>query len=345
MDTRSIVNRLAAFSTLLALCVVVLGAYVRLSDAGLGCPDWPGCYGQLLVPESQDAVAAANEAYPERPVEHAKAWKEMIHRYLASILGLVIVAMAVIAWRGRRQGMKPGLPLFLVALVIFQGLLGMWTVTLLVKPLIVLLHLVGGFTTLALLWWLFLATRNGGSEAFPRRVARAAKLGLAVLVMQILLGGWTSTNYAALSCPDFPTCQTKWWPTMDFADAFTPWRGLGVDYEGGVLSNPARMAIHVSHRIGAVVTTLVLLLVVYTAWRSRVAASAAIALLSLLSLQVALGIGNVVFHLPLPMATAHNGVAALLVLSLLYLIFRARVASSHITSEFQSRQLPVESSA
>lgn len=325
MDMR-LINRLAATSTILAFCVVVLGAYVRLSDAGLGCPDWPGCYGQLLVPQSEQAVSVANEACPERPLEQAKAWKEMVHRYLASLLGLVIVVIAVCAWRARKRGFTGKLPYGLVVLVIFQSLLGMWTVTLLVKPTIVLLHLIGGFTTLALLFYLWLDTRSQASEALPAKVGVLAKVGLLVLIVQIMLGGWTSTNYAALSCPDFPTCQNQWWPTMDFADAFTLWRGTGVDYEGGVLGNASRVAIHVSHRIGAVLTALALLVLCVYALKSRCESPAAgrvgAMLLGLLLLQLALGIGNVVFHLPLFIATAHNAGAACLLLLLVYIIYQ-----------------------
>ena len=221
MHNLRLINRLTAVATVLAFCVVVLGAFVRLSDAGLGCPDWPGCYGKLLVPQGEQAVFAANQAFPDRPLEQGKAWKEMIHRYLASLLGLVIIAIAVTAWRARKFGFSTALPYCLVALVIFQGLLGMWTVTLLVTPPIVLLHLVGGFATLALLWWLWLSTRVVDGAPLRHKLGALAKVGLTVLILQILLGGWTSSNYAALSCPDFPTCQTQWWPPMNFAEGFT----------------------------------------------------------------------------------------------------------------------------
>ncbi len=327
-----VINRLTAVATVLTFCVVVLGAFVRLSDAGLGCPDWPGCYGSVLVPQGERAVSEANQAFPDRPLEQGKAWKEMIHRYLASLLGLVIIAIAVTAWRARKFGFSTALPYCLVALVIFQGLLGMWTVTLLVTPPIVLLHLVGGFATLALLWWLWLSTRVVDGAPLRHKLGALAKVGLTVLILQILLGGWTSSNYAALSCPDFPTCQTQWWPPMNFAEGFTIWRDLGVDYEGGVLDNPSRVAIHVSHRIGAAVTTIVLLIVGLTVMRSRresrSAGVAAGVLLGLLLLQLALGVGNVIFHLPLWVATAHNGGAALLVLSLIHILYHSRIESS-----------------
>lgn len=318
--------RLSLLATLMALVVVVLGAWVRLSDAGLGCPDWPGCYGHIGVPEAAADVAAANQAFPERPVEADKAWKEMIHRYVASTLGLVICAMAFVGWRANRRGEQVGkLPYILLALVIFQGLLGMWTVTLLVKPIIVLAHLAGGLTTLSLLWWLTLRhspwLRDSSAIGSGNGFKGLALAALLVLSGQILLGGWTSTNYAALSCPDFPTCQGQWWPEMDFADAFVPWRGLGVDYEGGVLANESRVAIHVSHRLGAIVAAIVLAVMAFSALRQSGSLQLVGRVLAgVLLLQLALGIGNVVFSLPLHVATAHNGGAALLLLTMLALL-------------------------
>ena len=319
--------RLALVATVLALGVVVLGAYVRLSDAGLGCPDWPGCYGQVGVPESDTEVAAANAAYPERPVETSKAWKEMVHRYFAGTLGLLIVAMAVFAWLKRHvPGQQTVLPITLVALVIFQALLGMWTVTLLLKPVVVMGHLLGGLATLTLLWWLTLrhapsawAAPATSLQRLDTRLRPLALFGLLVLVLQLSLGGWTSANYAALACPDFPTCQGAWWPPTDFAEAFVLWRGLGVDYEGGVLENSARVTIHLMHRLGAVVTFVVLgwlALRVWRAGRSRALRVSGAALLVVLLVQVSLGITNVVALLPLPVAVAHNGVGALLLLAI-----------------------------
>ncbi len=324
--TDSVFYRLANWTTWLALFVVVLGAYVRLSGAGLGCPDWPGCYGQLTVPQNEAAVAQANAGYPERPLEAPKAWKEMVHRYFAGTLGLLILVLALVAWRHRNQRLQPpvALPLFLVSLVIFQALLGMWTVTLLVKPVIVVAHLLGGMATLGLLAWL--ALRTGPILPLPMRDAKAlrafrplAVMGLIVVVAQIALGGWTSANYAALICPDFPTCQGQWWPSMDFREAFTLWRGIGIDYEGGVLGNDARVTIHVIHRLGALVTLLYL---GWLAWRlfangrSLVARNLGVLLGLVLLVQIGLGIANVLFSLPLALATAHNGVAALLLMTL-----------------------------
>lgn len=317
-------SRVAAFAAGLALVVVVVGAYVRLSHAGLSCPDWPGCYGQLLVPGGGEEAASANLAYPERPLDADRAWKEMIHRYLAGLLGLVIVFMAVAAYSRRHApGQQLLTPTALVVLVLFQALLGMWTVTLLLKPLVVVGHLLGGLTTAALCWWIFLrqsARPNNDARSdqrlkLPRRLAAVA---IAVLLVQIGLGGWTSANYAALACVDFPSCQGQLWPDMAIKEAFVPWRGLGQSYEGGVLENDARVAIHVFHRLGALVTFVLLGGVAAYLMRSRLSrrlARAAGVMLLFLIAQVSLGIANVLLHLPLGVAVAHNAVAALLLLS------------------------------
>jgi cytochrome c oxidase assembly protein subunit 15 len=317
-------RKLCLFGTVLALCVVVLGAYVRLSHAGLGCPDWPGCYGHFTAAAAAENQATVNAAFPERPVEYHKALKEMLHRYLASALGFTILLIAALAWRNRRVRQQPTrLPYALVALVIFQGLLGMWTVTLLLKPLIVSAHLVGGLTTLALLWWLSLETTRRSRPAGESSLRSWAVFAMVVLALQILLGGWVSTNYAAVACPDFPTCQRSFWPDMDFKDAFVLWRGLGIDYEGGVLDHPARVAIHFTHRLGALVTAVVLGFVSWRALRrgqSRGVRMAGGALGAALLLQLLLGPVMVLNTFPLPLATAHNAVAALLVLAMVALL-------------------------
>ena len=317
-------RRLCLVATLLALVVIVMGAWVRLSHAGLGCPDWPGCYGHLTVGQAVENAEHANAAFPERPLEADKALKEMIHRYAASGLGLLILAIAILAWLNRRDPAQPmRLPGFLVALVVFQGLLGMWTVTLLVKPAVVTAHLVGGLSTMALCWWLALRVDRTTRPPGERGLRRLAVIGLLVLALQIMLGGWVSTNYSALACPDFPTCQKSFWPEMDFKDAFILWRGLGIDYEGGVLDHPARVAIHFVHRLGAVITALVL---GFLAWRairtgqSRAVRMAGTALAALLVVQLTLGPVMVLKALPLELATAHNGVAALLVLGMVALL-------------------------
>ena len=317
------IRRLALVATPFALLVIVLGAFVRLSDAGLGCPDWPGCYGQLDVPRNAGEIARANAAFPDRPVDVAKAWIEMIHRYAAATLGLLILAIGTLAWRQRREPdglLAPSLAL--VALVLFQGLLGMWTVTWQLKPVVVMAHLLGGFGTLALLWWLILRQSPSAAvwaQGEDGRLYRWTLVGLAVVVVQIALGGWTSANYAALACPDFPACQRQWWPEMDFAEAFVMWRGLGTNYEYGVLDYAARTAIHMTHRLGALA---VLLYVGWLSVRSACFASArkvriaGAAVGALTLVQIGLGIANVWFYLPMSSALAHNACAALLVLAL-----------------------------
>lgn len=326
MNNFNIFSRLTFFTTIFALGVIMLGAFVRLSDAGLGCPDWPGCYGQITVPHAEHEVSRAIEAYPERPVEAHKAWKEMVHRYFAGTLGMLIVAVAVVAWRRRKLvDQSVILPAVLVGVVVFQALLGMWTVTLLLKPLIVTSHLLGGMTTVALLWWLTLrhsAIVSIDPVTIPTNLKPWAIGGLILVALQISLGGWTSANYAALACPDFPTCQLQWWPQMDFADAFVLWRGLGINYEYGVLDSAARTAIHMVHRMGALTVFIYVGLLAFTVFRHgdgmlrRVAAAVAAVLL----LQISLGISNVYFSLPLPVAVMHNGGGALLLLSMVTLV-------------------------
>jgi cytochrome c oxidase assembly protein subunit 15 len=316
-------------TAILTFVVIVLGAYTRLTDAGLGCPDWPGCYGKLVVPQSAEQVTQKHYL-EQRPLEPEKGWMEMIHRYFAGLLGLMILAIAIWSWRrrGRYPDQPVWLPTALLALVIFQAALGMWTVTLLLKPVVVMAHLLGGFATFSLLVLLALRARPRGlGTSLSKRSSggwRSAGIAaLLVLITQIALGGWTSTNYAALSCLDFPTCQGSWVPEMDFDEAFVMWRGLGVNYEFGVLEHPARTAIHVTHRIGAVVTALVLGWFVIALLRSgQGLVGGALLVGGLLLAQIALGIGNVLLHLPLGVATAHNGVAALLLVSLVYVNYR-----------------------
>jgi cytochrome c oxidase assembly protein subunit 15 len=322
-------RRLALFGVALTLVVVVMGAWVRLSDAGLGCPDWPGCYGHISAGAAGENVERVNEAFPERPFEYTKAVKEMIHRYFASTLGFLCLVLAALGIVNRRHPDQPvALPVFLVGLVIFQGMLGMWTVTLLLKPLIVTLHLLGGMSTLSVLAWLAMRAKTAPSPQPSLTTGEGATLrtmaiaSLAVLALQISLGGWTSSNYAALACPDFPTCQHSYWPEMDAKDAFVLWRGLGIDYEGGVLDHPARVAIHFTHRLGAIVTAMLLGITAWFAWRSgrREVRLAGALLATALIAQLIVGPVMVLKALPLALATAHNGVAALLLLALLRLL-------------------------
>lgn len=322
-------KRAAWIAALFALGVIVFGAFVRLSNAGLSCPDWPTCYGQLTWPTQTHEVASANAAFPERPVESDKAWREQAHRILVGVLSLLTLAVAALAFANRRNlGRVAYVAYAAVAVIVFQALLGMWTVTLKLLPLVVSAHLLGGLSLFALLalvaLWCTLAPAGTRENAALRRGAFAL---LAVLAMQIALGGWTSSNYAALACgSDFPTCLGQWAPPTDFHNGFVLWRGVGVDYEGGVLDAPARAAIQLAHRAGALVTFLAGLALAFAAWRRRETRAFGAAIGALLLLQVLLGIGNVKLGLPLPVAVAHNGVAALLLLALLALCVRLRPA-------------------
>ena len=318
--------RLALCATLLALVVVMLGAYTRLSHAGLGCPDWPGCYGFLGVPMSEHSQALAETRFPEAPVEVAKGWYEMVHRYFAGSLGLLILALAVHALRQRGAPGQPlKLPLLLLGLVIVQAAFGMWTVTLKLWPQVVTAHLLGGFATLSLLF--LLALRLSGAAAqlprLPARLRVLAALGLALVIGQVALGGWVSSNYAAVACVDLPTCHGQWWPAMDFANGFHLTQHIGPNYLGGQLDSDARTAIHMTHRLGALAVTLVLSLL---AWRLRRAGLPRLAGLLLLALAVQLGLGasNVLLHLPLALAVAHNAGGALLLLTLVLINYRVR---------------------
>jgi cytochrome c oxidase assembly protein subunit 15 len=242
----------------------------------------------------------------------------MIHRYLASTLGLVVLVLAALAWRNRADPAQPWrVPLVLVGLIVFQGLLGMWTVTLLLKPIVVVAHLFGGFATLALLF--SLGRWRSVRVAAPTRALKTLGVAAgAALVLQIALGGWTSANYAALACPDFPTCQTQWWPALaDFDEGFVLWRGLGVDYEGGVLDHPARVAVHFTHRLGAILATLLLALLGVRLAREAATRADGLAVLGVLLLQLSLGVSIVWFGVPLAVAVAHNGSAALLLLAVI----------------------------
>jgi heme a synthase len=346
---------LALFGVLLCGAVIGFGAYVRLTAAGLGCPDWPGCYGHLTPRASSvSELASANAS----PLDVMKAWREMIHRYAAGTLGFVIVLILLLSIVYRRSGViKPSYALALLATVVLQGMLGMLTVTQLLKPAFVTLHLLFGMTTLGLLWWLWLSTRRergGPRHATPDRSipvdprARAERraylvtiAGLAALMVQIALGGWTSSNYAAAACPDFPTCQGAWWPHADFKNAFVMWRGLVVNYEGGVLDNAARMAIHWTHRIGAIATTVLLgIAALFVIWHSALSTARpyGFLLLGALCLQLTLGVSMVLNAFPLELATAHNlGAAVLLLATLAQLrVLRSSVTTMRSPSGFQT---------
>ena len=309
-------------ATILALCVVVLGAYVRLTDAGLGCPDWPGCYGTLTVPESEAAIVAAQNAYPHSTVEVGKAWREMAHRYLAGTLGLLVLAIFVLAWRTKNTlRCSPWTPTFLLGLVTFQALLGMWTVTMLLKPAIVTAHLLGGMSTLAILVWL--AHRHWGqydaNVVQSRGLRLSIRFSLLLLFIQIFLGGWTSTNYAALACTDFPTCHGLWVPDMDFKEAFHMVRELGQSADGGALTLAATTAIQWTHRIGALLVLIYMGTLAWLLLKNSQLKRIGLALLLALIAQIGLGIANLLLHLPLVLAVLHNFTAGLLVMILVIL--------------------------
>lgn len=322
-------RKVIAFTAVATFVLVVLGAYVRLSDAGLGCPDWPGCYGNLTPHHSTADIKAAEALQPSGPVTMAKAWKEMVHRYLAMVVGALIAAIMFAAWRNRRAWeQSPLLPTIIAAAVIFQAALGAWTVTLLLKPAIVTSHLLGGITILALLVWLLSRQTAAGqwAEGIMSRAGLRIFAGVALIVLfaQVVLGGWVSTNYAALACRDLPKCHGEWMPNMDFANAFHVIRPLGVGPTGELLTTNALTAIHWAHRVGAVIASVTVICFAFALFAQRSGRRAARMLLMLLVVQVLLGLSNVWYSLPLPVAVAHNGVAALLFTWLLIINIRLR---------------------
>ena len=373
-----ILRGLSLLAAVFAFGLVMFGAFVRLSNAGLSCPDWPTCYGQVTWPQHAQAVAHADAEFPGRPYEAHKAWREQVHRFLAGTLGVMVLALALLAtwrrcgallvviagsvlaaagvalymsgehrWSSLLAACAIALPLFAamrlsrpgawricvlaLAVIIFQAMLGMWTVTLLLKPIVVTSHLLGGMLTFGLLSWA--ALRFAGVAAPDRRLAglRAlVLLGVVLLACQIALGGWTSSNYAALACGygpgSFPQCLGQWAPPTDFHQGFVLWRGIGVNYEGGVLDMAARSAIQIVHRIGALVVFCYLGWLAFKTAR-RGLRGYAVAIVIALLCQVALGISNVYFGLPLAVATAHNGMAALLLFTLLATLARTQDAA------------------
>ena len=320
----------AGFTILLALCVIVFGAYVRLTDAGLGCPDWPGCYGFITVPETTEDYLSVEQNFPGELVDEGKAWREMIHRYIASLLGFLILLLFLRDFFSHRSGLGSlkdlKLSSALLLLVIFQGMLGMWTVTLKVHPLVVTAHLIGGLTTLSLLFFYYRSLDKDTESIIS--TTKAMLLGLLILSIQIILGGWTSTNYAALGCPDLPFCYGEAWPSnMDLKEGFLKWQEVGVNYEGGQLSPSGRTAIHFVHRLGAIAVLLALgwLSLKYIKHSShRIRKASKIMLVALLA-QLAIGVLMVWFGIPLILATAHNAFAALLLLSFINLLYTVKL--------------------
>jgi cytochrome c oxidase assembly protein subunit 15 len=319
------IRKLAGFGVIFALLVVSVGAYTRLADAGLGCPDWPGCYGFLAVPDEATEISTAEARYPEAPVEFAKAWWEMGHRYIAGALLLLVASILFMAYRAREEEDTPlKLAAVLMFVILWQAAFGAWTVTLKLWPQVVTGHLIGGFTTLSLMWLLFL--RQGGLSDMVSALPRPnwlAKIAFVAVVVQIILGGWVSSNYAALACYDFPSCDGTYTPNIDLQQGFNIFQSVGPNYLGGLMTNEARMAIHWVHRIGAIVVLLVVGgLVMQTV---KQAAVIGYVLLAVLVTQITLGILNVVWVLPLLNATAHNTVGALLLLVLVTINFAPRL--------------------
>ncbi|MCE2971429.1 MAG: COX15/CtaA family protein [Burkholderiales bacterium] len=334
-------RKLAWVTAFLTFDLILFGAFTRLTDSGLGCPDWPGCYGHSNPLSAGESIRAAETAQPTGPVTMTKAWIEMLHRYFAMAVGFLIVVLMVMAWqRWRRdRSRSPWLATVIFFAVCLQGAFGAWTVTMKLQPLIVTVHLLGGLTLLALLVWL--ALREGGVASFPRkrepsvfrdvagfplsrerRVKGLAVFALALLYAQIALGGWVSTNYAVLACPDFPLCQGQWLPPMNFAQGFTLWRDLGETASGEPIVFAALVAIHWTHRHFAYLVFAVLGLLAWRLWRVPGCERLARALVALLLVQLATGVSNVVFAWPLLAAVLHTGGAALLVGVLVAINFR-----------------------
>jgi cytochrome c oxidase assembly protein subunit 15 len=320
-------KKLVLASIFLALLIIILSAYMRLMDAGLGCPDWPGCYGTLVVPQSVELVENANQAFPERPLEAEKAWNEMIHRYFAAGLGFFIVVIFFTSvakkMRGSRGPVK--LPFLILVLACFQGALAMWTVTLNLIPVVVMGHLLAGFAVLSCLFLLYLRLtpyRIPGGDAQIRPYAKFGALGIAIVVWQIALGGWTSANYASLACTELPICEGDWFGNLDIVGAFSV--PFAENYEFGVHDYQERATMHVMHRIGAIITFIYLCWLAITLYKrssSGLVKRLATMMTLVLGAQVLLGVSNVVYSLPLTVAVLHNAVAACLLLVMVLLTY------------------------
>ena len=320
-DGRARLAALTALTLFLTFDLVVFGSFTRLTDSGLGCPDWPGCYGEASPLGAKADIQAAQTALPDGPVTWHKAWIEMVHRYLAMTVGVLILVMAVYSWLERRRlPHSPWWATFTLVWVLVQGLFGKYTVTLKLYPAIVTLHLLGGLVLLALLACQHTAFLARPLQ-LPAGLRRWAVLAMAVLALQIALGGWVSTNYAVLACTGFPACNQQWWPEMQFAPGFTLLRHLGLAGDGSALPFEALVAIHMVHRLFAVVVTVVL---AWRLWRQPGAQGLAKALAALLLAQLLSGLSNVVLGWPLVAALGHSAGAAALVLTLSLLLARTR---------------------
>lgn len=323
----------ASIAVLLALFVVMLGAYTRLTDAGLGCPDWPGCYGQMVLPSAVSDLQEAQTKYPELPIEARKAWTEMAHRYAAGTLGLLIFFIGIAVIRKRMQGvlLPWHLPIILLILVLFQAALGMWTVTLKLLPIVVMGHLLGGMLIVACLSRFRLQMSRLPGQDLPQW-RPWIRLGLFIVFLQIALGGWVSSNYAGIACIGFPQCNGLWLPELYFAKGFNLFAPVGANYQGGVLDNEVRITIQFIHRIGALLTAgywLVLSFLMIVRTSSRYLKILAGLIILLIVVQFTLGILNVIYLLPIQVAVAHNGVAALLLAHIFCMLHFTRKGAVH----------------
>jgi cytochrome c oxidase assembly protein subunit 15 len=313
---------LTLLTLFLTFDLVLFGAFTRLTDSGLGCPDWPGCYGHMSPVGAKEAIAAAQSAMPTGPVTHSKAWVEMVHRYLATGVGVLILVLALVSWGERKRlSVWHGWPLLTLLWVCLQGAFGALTVTMKLFPAIVTLHLLGGMVLLALLrmqavGYALAAPDSPGKTGLSPGARTALWSVFALVWLQIALGGWVSTNYAVLACSEFPTCQGSWWPDMDFRQGFSLWRHLGVTSAGDAIPFVALTAIHYVHRLSAYVVLAGLGWAVWRLWSVPSMRSTAKALLALALLQLTSGMVNVVMDWPLLAAVAHTGGAAALVVVL-----------------------------
>lgn len=318
---------LSLLGVVFTIVVILVGVWTRLVDAGLGCPDWPGCYGRLVVPDAD----TASQHSPDAPLETFKAWVEMVHRYIASALGLLVLALVGLALPLRRLAGYPWrLTLALLVVIIVQGAFGAFTVTLKLWPQVVTLHLLGGLTVMLLFLWLHLRLRQSSFEDISkplvkRRMSPLWAIVAALLVGQLALGGWTSSNYAGIACQGFPTCNGEWWPEMDWSDGFHLTQMVGPNYLHGQLHADARAAIQVGHRLGALVLGVGLLLLAVTHWSRREMRPWMLGILGSYIVQLGLGIANVLLWLPLSLALAHTAGAVLLIVVLTLAYWQANL--------------------
>ncbi len=322
------IRKITSIAVLLALFVVMLGAYTRLSDAGLGCPDWPGCYGHLVLPAKQSALQKAQSTYPQIPIESHKAWTEMAHRYAAGSLAVLIfiIGFCVFYKRTKDFALPWHLPAALMLLIMFQAALGMWTVTLKLLPVVVMGHLLGGMLIVASLSRLRLQLSSLRGDDLP--IWRPwIRLGVVLVFLQIALGGWVSSNYAGIACIGFPMCNGVWFPELHLAKGFNLFASIGANYQGGLLENEVRAGIQYVHRIGAVVIAsyvLILSILILLRSNARYLRALALLLIILVCAQFVLGIMNVIYLLPIEVAVAHNGVAALLLATIFSMLHFTR---------------------